>query len=79
MSFGETTRICRARRIQMQTSGARELTLGVRPLKNADGPSVRRASRITASPPTLLSKFWFCMRVCTWLRACNGSIDADGL
>jgi hypothetical protein len=50
-------------------------TLGVKPLKKAEKPSFLMSSRMTVMPPTLLSKFWFWIRVLMTSSGCEIAID----
>ena len=51
-------------------------TFGVSPLKKAVGPSFLIKSLTTISPPTLDSKFAFCIRVFTVSRGAATVIEA---
>jgi hypothetical protein len=52
------------------------LTFGVRPLKNAPGPSVRIMSRMTAIPEMLVLKLAFWIRVLTTSRGAATVMEA---
>ena len=53
-----------------------ERTFGVRPLNRAAGPSCLIRSLTTVTPESLVSKFWFWMRVLTVSRGAAMVIDA---
>ncbi len=56
--------------------GSKWLTLGVSPLKKAEGPSCLMRSFTTVKPETLRSKLAFCIRVLTVSRGAATVIDA---
>ena len=84
-SLGPTTRIYKGKRSLVMNSlylprscmhGKTHRTFGVSPLSRADRPSFLIKSLTTVTPESLVSKFWFWMRVLIVSRGAATVIDA---